>query len=118
MKKSIACAKKSVELTRKIRRRSAGAWQVAQLARHPQRPVHPAGLRPSGCSDEFDELAGDRAYADLSAIVGVSRVWSGRPVMIIGHQKGRETKENSKCNFGMLQAKAGLPQKRCALMDG
>lgn len=51
--------------------------------------------------DEFDELAGDRAYADDKAIVGGIARLDGRPVMIIGHQKGRETKEKIRRNFGM-----------------
>lgn len=51
--------------------------------------------------DEFDELAGDRAYADDKAIVGGIARLEGRPVMIIGHQKGRETKEKIRRNFGM-----------------
>ncbi len=51
--------------------------------------------------DEFDELAGDRAFADDKAIVGGIARLDGRPVMIIGHQKGRETKEKIRRNFGM-----------------
>ena len=81
---------KSVELTRKIFA-DLGAWQIAQLARHPQRPYTLDYVRLA--FDEFDELAGDRAYADDKAIVGGIARLDGRPVMIIGHQKGRETKE-------------------------
>lgn len=55
----------------------------------------------SAAFDEFDELAGDRAYADDKAIVGGIARLDGRPVMIIGHQKGRETKEKIRRNFGM-----------------
>lgn len=90
MKKCIVCVKKSVELTRKIFA-DLGAWQIAQLARHPQRPYTLDYVRLA--FDEFDELAGDRAYADDKAIVGGIARLDGRPVMIIGHQKGRETKE-------------------------
>jgi acetyl-CoA carboxylase carboxyl transferase subunit alpha len=79
---------KSVELTRKIFA-DLGAWQIAQLARHPQRPYTLDYVRLA--FDEFDELAGDRAYADDKAIVGGIARLDGRPVMIIGHQKGRET---------------------------
>lgn len=61
--------------------------------------VHPDCVRPA--FDEFDELAGDRAYADDKAIVGGIARLDGRPVMIIGHQKGRETKEKIRRNFGM-----------------
>lgn len=89
---------KSVELTRKIFA-DLGAWQVAQLARHPQRPYTLDYVRLA--FDEFDELAGDRAYADDKAIVGGIARLEGRPVMIIGHQKGRETKEKIRRNFGM-----------------
>lgn len=89
---------KSVELTRKIFA-DLGAWQVAQLARHPRRPYTPDYVRTA--FDEFDELAGDRAYADDKAIVGGIARLDGRPVMIIGHQKGRETKEKIRRNFGM-----------------
>ena len=89
---------KSVELTRKIFA-DLGAWQVAQLARHPRRPYTLDYVRLA--FDEFDELAGDRAYADDKAIVGGIARLDGRPVMIIGHQKGRETKEKIRRNFGM-----------------
>ena len=89
---------KSVELTRKIFS-DLGAWQVAQLARHPMRPYTLDYIRHA--FDDFDELAGDRAYADDKAIVGGIARLDGRPVMIIGHQKGRETKEKIRRNFGM-----------------
>lgn len=109
MKKSIACAKKSVELTRKIFA-DLGAWQVAQLARHPQRPYTLDYVRLA--FDEFDELAGDRAYADDKAIVGGIARLEGRPVMIIGHQKGRETKEKFVVTLACQRRKATA--KRCA----
>ncbi|KMV73932.1 acetyl-CoA carboxylase carboxyl transferase subunit alpha [Rosenbergiella epipactidis] len=89
---------KSVELTKKIFA-DLGAWQVAQLARHPMRPYTLDYVR--NAFDDFDELAGDRAYADDKAIVGGIARLDGRPVMIIGHQKGRETKEKIRRNFGM-----------------
>jgi len=89
---------KSVELTRKIFS-DLGAWQVAQLARHPLRPYTLDYVR--NAFDDFDELAGDRAYADDKAIVGGIARLDGRPVMVIGHQKGRETKEKIRRNFGM-----------------
>ncbi|KFD20718.1 MULTISPECIES: acetyl-CoA carboxylase carboxyl transferase subunit alpha [Tatumella] len=89
---------KSVELTRKIFS-DLGAWQVAQLARHPMRPYTLDYIRHA--FEDFDELAGDRAYADDKAIVGGIARLEGRPVMIIGHQKGRETKEKIRRNFGM-----------------
>ncbi|MBT0720167.1 acetyl-CoA carboxylase carboxyl transferase subunit alpha [Tatumella sp. TA1] len=89
---------KSVELTKKIFA-DLGAWQIAQLARHPMRPYTLDYVR--NAFDDFDELAGDRAYADDKAIVGGIARLDGRPVMIIGHQKGRETKEKIRRNFGM-----------------
>jgi acetyl-CoA carboxylase carboxyl transferase subunit alpha len=75
------------------------AWQVAQLARHPLRPYTLDYL--SLAFDEFHELAGDRAYADDAAIVGGPARLDGRAVMVIGHQKGRDTKSKVKRNFGM-----------------
>jgi len=89
---------KSVELTRKIFS-DLGAWQIAQLARHPLRPYTLDYVR--NVFTDFDELAGDRAYSDDKAIVGGIARLEGRPVMIIGHQKGRETKEKIRRNFGM-----------------
>ena len=90
--------KKSLELKQKIFS-DLGAWQVAQLARHPQRPYTKDYLEHA--FTEFEELAGDRAYADDKAIVGGMARLNGRPVMVIGHQKGRETKEKVIRNFGM-----------------
>ncbi|MBI5041102.1 MAG: acetyl-CoA carboxylase carboxyl transferase subunit alpha [Gammaproteobacteria bacterium] len=75
------------------------SWQISQLARHPQRPYTLDYLQR--VFTDFEELHGDRAYADDAAIVGgVARI-DGRPVMIIGHQKGRDTKEKLARNFGM-----------------
>ncbi|PWI34458.1 acetyl-CoA carboxylase carboxyl transferase subunit alpha [Vibrio albus] len=89
---------KSQELKKKIFN-DLGAWQVAQLARHPQRPYTLDYIE--NAFTEFEELAGDRAYADDKAIVGGIARLNNRPVMVIGHQKGRETKEKVKRNFGM-----------------
>ncbi|MDP2557621.1 acetyl-CoA carboxylase carboxyl transferase subunit alpha [Photobacterium damselae subsp. piscicida] len=90
--------KKSLELTTKIFG-DLGAWQVAQLARHPQRPYTLDYVEHM--FDEFDELAGDCAFADDKALVGGIARLDGRPVMVIGHQKGRGTKEKVLRNFGM-----------------
>ncbi|HIF9354012.1 TPA: acetyl-CoA carboxylase carboxyl transferase subunit alpha [Photobacterium damselae] len=90
--------KKSLELTTKIFG-DLGAWQVAQLARHPLRPYTLDYVEHM--FDEFDELAGDRAFADDKALVGGIARLDGRPVMVIGHQKGRGTKEKVLRNFGM-----------------
>ena len=74
-------------------------WQISQLARHPQRPYTNdyIGLM----FEEFHELAGDRAFADDAAIVGGLARMDGRAVMVIGHQKGRDTKAKIRRNFGM-----------------
>ncbi len=74
-------------------------WQISQLARHPQRPytLDYLGL----ICEEFHELAGDRAYADDAAIVGGLARIGGRACMVIGQQKGRDTKSKIRRNFGM-----------------
>lgn len=76
-----------------------GAWQVAQMARHPLRPYTLDYIRH--IFTDFDELAGDRTYANDEAIVGGPARLDGKPVMVIGQQKGRETKEKIRRNFGM-----------------
>lgn len=90
--------KKSRELTEKIFD-GLGAWQVAQIARHPLRPYTKDYIER--IFTEFDELAGDRTYAnDLAIVGGIARL-DDEPVMIIGQQKGRDTSEKIKRNFGM-----------------
>jgi len=74
-------------------------WQTARVARHPQRP-YTLDYIPR-IFTEFDELAGDRAYADDNALVGGTARLDGKAVVIIGHQKGRSTPEKVKRNFGM-----------------
>ena len=74
-------------------------WQISQLARHPQRPYTTDYL--GLVFDEFHELAGDRAFADDAAIVGGLARLDGRAVMVIGQQKGRDTKAKIRRNFGM-----------------
>ena len=89
----------------KLRKRTAhifrdlAPWQVSQLARHPSRPYTNDYIRV--ICDEFQELAGDRAYADDAAIVGGLARIDGRSVVVIGHQKGRDTKSKVRRNFGM-----------------
>ncbi|RTZ67726.1 MAG: acetyl-CoA carboxylase carboxyl transferase subunit alpha [Aquificaceae bacterium] len=73
--------------------------QIGQLARHPSRP-YTFDLIERLCTD-FQELHGDRHYGDDQAIVGGIARFDGQPVMLIGHQKGRDTKENIARNFGM-----------------
>ena len=74
-------------------------WQVVQLSRHPQRPYTLDYVRYM--CDEFHELHGDRAFADDEAIVGGLARIDGIPVMVIGHEKGRDTNEKIRRNFGM-----------------
>ncbi|MBE0363532.1 acetyl-CoA carboxylase carboxyl transferase subunit alpha [Pseudoalteromonas ulvae UL12] len=89
---------KSVELTEKIFS-GLGAWQVSQLARHPLRPYTRDYI--NRIFTEFDELAGDRTFANDPAILGGIARLDGQPVMVIGQQKGRDTAEKIKRNFGM-----------------
>jgi len=74
-------------------------WQISQLARHPLRPYTLDYIER--IVDDFEELHGDRAFADDHAIVGGLGRIDGRAVMIIGHQKGRDTTEKIYRNFGM-----------------
>ena len=90
--------KKSQTLTKDIYAK-LNAWQVSQVARHPQRPYTLDYVQ--GLFTDFVELHGDRAYADDAAIVGGMARFNGEPVMVIGHQKGRDTKEKIYRNFGM-----------------
>ncbi len=90
--------KKSEELTRKTFS-DLDAWQISRMARHPSRPYTLDYIER--IFTEFDELAGDRAFADDKAIVGGIARLNGRPVMVIGHQKGRNVKDKVKRNFGM-----------------
>jgi len=89
---------KNKEQTKKIFA-NLDPWQTARVARHPQRP-YTLDYLPR-IFTEFDELKGDRAYADDYAIVGGIARLEGKPVMVIGHQKGRSTTEKVKRNFGM-----------------
>ncbi|PAJ73286.1 acetyl-CoA carboxylase carboxyl transferase subunit alpha [Pseudoalteromonas sp. NBT06-2] len=89
---------KSTELTNKIFS-ELGPWQVQQLARHPLRPYTLDYI--NHIFTEFDELCGDRAFANDPAIIGGIARFNGEPVMVIGHQKGRDTAEKIKRNFGM-----------------
>jgi acetyl-CoA carboxylase carboxyl transferase subunit alpha len=90
--------KKSQQLTKEIYSKLS-AWQIAQVARHPQRPYTLDYI--NGIFGEFRELAGDRTFADDAAIVGGLARFNGAPCMVIGHQKGRDTKEKIRRNFGM-----------------
>src|ERR1700691_5510934 len=89
---------KSRALTRSIFS-SLTPWQITQLARHPQRPYTLDYV--ASIFTDFHELHGDRMYADDMAIVGGPARLDGHPVMLIGHQKGRDTKERVRRNYGM-----------------
>jgi acetyl-CoA carboxylase carboxyl transferase subunit alpha len=89
---------RSQQLTRSIFA-NLTPWQITQLARHPQRP-YALDYIAALCTD-FHELHGDRMYADDLAIVGGPARLAGRAIMLIGHQKGRDTKERVRRNYGM-----------------
>ena len=89
---------KSRELTKSIFSKLT-AWQISQLARHPQRPYTLDYIEH--IFGDFEELHGDRNYADDPAVVGGLARLDGRPVMVVGHQKGRGTKDKLDRRFGM-----------------
>jgi len=91
-------SKKSRELTKEIYGKLS-AWQISKVARHPQRP-YTLDYIAATCTD-FEEMHGDRAFADDTAIVGGLARFNGQSVMVIGHQKGRDTTEKIFRNFGM-----------------
>ncbi len=91
-------AKKSQGLTKDIFAKLS-PWQISQVARHPQRPYTLDYI--GAMMTDFEELHGDRSYADDAAIVGGMARFNGQSVMVIGHQKGRDTKERQFRNFGM-----------------
>jgi len=90
--------KKGQTLTKDIYAKLS-AWQIAQVARHPQRPYTLDYIQ--NLFTGFEELHGDRAFADDAAIVGGMARFNDQPVMVIGHQKGRDTKDKIYRNFGM-----------------
>ncbi|WP_374278136.1 acetyl-CoA carboxylase carboxyltransferase subunit alpha [Azonexus sp.] len=90
--------KKSAQLTKDVYAKLS-PWQISQVARHPQRPYTLDYVQH--IFTDFEELHGDRAFADDHAIVGGLARFNGQPVMVIGHQKGRDTKEKIFRNFGM-----------------
>ena len=90
--------KKSDELTKDIYSKLS-SWQVSQVARHPQRPYTQDYINE--IFTDFHELHGDRSFADDLSIVGGLARFDGQACMVIGHQKGRDTKERSLRNFGM-----------------
>ena len=89
---------KSNKLTEKIYSKLT-PWQISQVARHPMRPYTLDYIEH--IFTEFEELHGDRLFADDQALIGGLAKLEGRPVMVLGHQKGRGTKEKVRHNFGM-----------------
>ena len=89
---------KSQQLTKDIYSKLT-PWQVSQIARHPQRPYTLDYV--AEIFTDFHELHGDRSYADDLSIVGGLARFNGQPCMVLGHQKGRDTKERALRNFGM-----------------
>ena len=89
------------------------SWQVTQMSRHPQRPYTLDYIEH--IFTDFEELHGDRHFADDAAIVGGIARLDGRPVMVIGHQKGRDVKEKVRRNFGMPKPEGY--RKACRLME-
>ncbi|MBP8295421.1 MAG: acetyl-CoA carboxylase carboxyltransferase subunit alpha [Burkholderiales bacterium] len=90
--------KKSLQLTKEIHAKLT-AWQIAKLARHPDRPYALDYIQ--AVFTDFEELHGDRCYGDDAAIVGGVARFNGNAVMVLGHQKGRDTKEKILRNWGM-----------------
>ena len=100
---------KETALTKKIYSRLT-TWQKVQVARHPSRP-HTLDFIER-IFDGFEELHGDRQFADDASLVGGIAELEGMPVMIIGHEKGRDTDEKVKRNFGMPQPEGYRKAKR------
>jgi acetyl-CoA carboxylase carboxyl transferase subunit alpha len=90
--------KRSQSLTKDIYGKLS-PWQVAQVARHPQRPFTLDYIQ--GLFTNFEELHGDRTFSDDTSIVGGLARFNGTACMVLGHQKGRDTKEKIARNFGM-----------------
>jgi acetyl-CoA carboxylase carboxyl transferase subunit alpha len=91
-------SKKSETLTKDVYAKLT-PWQISQVSRHPQRPYTLDYVEH--LFTDFEELHGDRAFADDRAIIGGLARFNGQSVMVIGHQKGRDTKEKIARNFGM-----------------
>jgi acetyl-CoA carboxylase carboxyl transferase subunit alpha len=104
---------KSKKLTEKIYA-NLSSWQISQVARHPLRPYTYDYIKH--IFTDFDELHGDRLFADDQALVGGLAKIDGRPVMVIGHQKGRGTKEKLRHNFGMPRPEGYRKARRLILL--
>lgn len=104
---------KSLKLTEKIFS-ALTPWQISLMARHPQRPYTEDYIRLM--FDDFDELHGDRMFADDAALICGVAYLDGTPVMVIGHQKGRTTSEKVRRNFGMPKPEGYRKARRLMLM--
>ncbi|NQV68869.1 MAG: acetyl-CoA carboxylase carboxyltransferase subunit alpha [Pseudohongiella sp.] len=104
---------KSVKLTEKIYA-NLSSWQISQVARHPLRPYTLDYIEH--IFTDFDELHGDRLFADDQALIGGLAKIDGRPVVVIGHQKGRGTKEKVRHNFGMPRPEGYRKARRLVLL--
>lgn len=104
---------KNTKLTEKIYA-NLSPWQIAQVARHPLRPYTLDYIQH--IFTDFDELHGDRLYADDLALIGGIARLEGKPVMVIGHQKGRGTKEKVRHNFGMPRPEGYRKARRLVQM--
>ena len=104
---------KSTKLTEKIYS-NLSSWQISQVARHPLRPYTLDYLEH--IFTNFDELHGDRLFADDQALIGGLAKIDGRPVVVIGHQKGRGTKEKVRHNFGMPRPEGYRKARRLVLL--
>lgn len=104
---------KSLKLTEKIFA-SLTPWQISLMARHPQRPYTEDYIQH--IFDDFDELHGDRLFADDAALIGGIGYLDGTPVMVIGHQKGRTTAEKVRRNFGMPKPEGYRKARRLMLL--
>ena len=104
---------KSTKLTEKIYN-GLTPWEISQVARHPQRPYTYDYIEH--IFTDYDELHGDRLFADDKAIVGgIARI-DDRPVMVLGHQKGRGTKEKVRHNFGMPRPEGYRKARRLVML--
>jgi len=105
--------KENKKLTKKIYSK-LDPWQIVQVARHPNRPHTSDYIHR--IFDEFDELHGDRQFGDDASIIGGIGLLESMPVMVIGHEKGRDTDEKVKRNFGMTNPEGYRKAKRLLLL--
>jgi len=99
LENEIKVLQKKIDLLKEEIYKNLTRWQRVQLARHPERPITSDYI--NNCFTDFIELHGDRYYRDDPAIIGGMAYFNNKPVMVVGHQKGRDTKSNVYRNFGM-----------------